>query len=273
MNSFMSTAYFDGDLLLLEATTESNTATLPPAAPSVTEAIDEVQELTSVHQAALAALDALPSMRDDFPSPTELRGRKNAMKVPGLYLITGFDLMSMPTWFERAFPSATPVTDRYGRSTKGGRLRIQQGHEYHTNGRMTDATPFDPEVFEFAQYVHWITSSVAPDLFSDKGEELSTGRIVPDQFLMNHYRSGQVIAPHIDNIHHFGEVVVCVTFGGPRVMRFSVKGQGPNNVYDVELSHGSMYVMSDRARYDYHHEMLKSTEECWSATFRYTTKE
>ncbi len=81
------------------------------------------------------------------------------------------------------------------------------------------------------------------------------------QVIINLYRPGEGITPHVDLLDRFDDGIVGVSLGSGCVMQFAeVKtGQdddgrvgGPRTAA-VFLPHGSVYVMSGKARYDWTH--------------------
>jgi alkylated DNA repair dioxygenase AlkB len=72
-----------------------------------------------------------------------------------------------------------------------------------------------------------------------------------DQCIVNNYYPGQGITPHIDH-SAFGPVIGCFTFCSGGNMRFSMTGHNPHQIYTTS---GSLYIMSDDARYKWKHEM------------------
>lgn len=87
------------------------------------------------------------------------------------------------------------------------------------------------------------------------------------QVIINLYRPGEGITPHVDLLDRFGDGIIGVSLGSGCVMRFtkvrpnSVAEESNHNhrlcntcrAWDVFLPHGSVYVMSDEARYGWTH--------------------
>ena len=76
----------------------------------------------------------------------------------------------------------------------------------------------------------------------------------PNQIIINEYMPGQGIRPHLDNIHHFGAVVVSISLGSCAVMRFSSLSE-PTQIQDLLLEPGSLILLRDESRYLWRHEI------------------
>jgi len=70
------------------------------------------------------------------------------------------------------------------------------------------------------------------------------------QMIVNEYTPGQGITPHIDNVHHFGDTVACITVGGGVDVDFSREGFENHRLY---ADHRSLYVMTGDARFKWKH--------------------
>ena len=104
------------------------------------------------------------------------------------------------------------------------------------------------------------------------------------QVIVNFYRPGEGITPHVDLLERFGDGIAGVSLGSGCVMRFrraaahdssggaDVQGDAESREqngdgceegedYDVFLPHGSVYVMSGEARYRWTHGIEGRTED------------
>jgi hypothetical protein len=97
------------------------------------------------------------------------------------------------------------------------------------------------------------------------------------QVIINFYSPGEGITPHVDLLDRFGDGIIGVSLGSGCVMRFaksnSESGALPNKVnsdrphcngspaWDVFLPHGSVYVISEEARYEWTHGIEGRTED------------
>jgi alkylated DNA repair dioxygenase AlkB len=73
----------------------------------------------------------------------------------------------------------------------------------------------------------------------------------PDQIIINEYRPGQGISPHVDCIPCFGPVVASLSLGSPVLMEF--KNRNDKTDYQLDLLPGSLLVLKDEARYSWTH--------------------
>ncbi|KIP10377.1 hypothetical protein PHLGIDRAFT_65776 [Phlebiopsis gigantea 11061_1 CR5-6] len=82
------------------------------------------------------------------------------------------------------------------------------------------------------------------------------------QAIVNFYRPGEGIAPHVDLLERFGDGIVGVSLGSGCVMRFAPAGGAAGPQHTVFLPHGSVYVMSGEARYGWAHG-IEGRREDW----------
>lgn len=73
----------------------------------------------------------------------------------------------------------------------------------------------------------------------------------PDQVIINEYRPGQGIAPHIDCVPCFGETIASLSLGSPCVMEFTHTETGEKITQLLEPR--SLLVLSGEARYHWKH--------------------
>ncbi|KAH9071574.1 hypothetical protein EDB83DRAFT_257837 [Lactarius deliciosus] len=87
---------------------------------------------------------------------------------------------------------------------------------------------------------------------------LFPGAAAPDhegrarQAIINLYRPGEGIAPHVDLLNRFGDGIVGVSLGGGVAMRFARVGGGGEE-YEVWLPPRSVIVLTGEARYGWTH--------------------
>lgn len=72
---------------------------------------------------------------------------------------------------------------------------------------------------------------------------------LPRQAILNLYRPGQGITPHIDLPHRYEDGIVGISLGGSAVMDFTRAGEA----HSVLLRPGDVYVLSGEARYQWKH--------------------
>lgn len=84
------------------------------------------------------------------------------------------------------------------------------------------------------------------------------------QVIINFYNPGEGITPHVDLLDRFGDGIIGVSLGSGCVMRFARAERGAlltrpdlgddkRAGWDVFLPHGSIYVMSEEARFGWTH--------------------
>ena len=70
-----------------------------------------------------------------------------------------------------------------------------------------------------------------------------------DQLIINEYKPGQGIHPHVDHTKYFGPNIVCLTINSGVGIDFT-KDELKKTVY---VQQGSIYVMSGEGRYNWRH--------------------
>ncbi|KAI0372839.1 hypothetical protein BV20DRAFT_1013937 [Pilatotrama ljubarskyi] len=70
-----------------------------------------------------------------------------------------------------------------------------------------------------------------------------------------HLASAGEILPHVDNVEASGSWILGVSLGDERVMRLE-RTSSPDEVYDIPLPSGSVYLQRDAVRYNYKHSIL-----------------
>jgi alkylated DNA repair dioxygenase AlkB len=95
-----------------------------------------------------------------------------------------------------------------------------------------------------------------------------------DQLIINEYKPGQGIAPHIDHVGYFDETIAVISLGSDIELNMT-HSKRPN--VKVYIQRRSMYAMQDIARYVYKHSITKRTHDTliprstrYSLTFRKT---
>ena len=86
-----------------------------------------------------------------------------------------------------------------------------------------------------------------------------------DQVIINEYLPGQQINYHIDHTTLFSDVIVCITIGSSVPINFKWE----NEIVSVDVASGSMYIMTDDARYKWQHSLINNSDKTrYSITFR-----
>lgn len=71
----------------------------------------------------------------------------------------------------------------------------------------------------------------------------------PDQMIVNEYKQGQGIAPHVDHVKQFADGIVSISLGSEMSMTFS----RDNESVDMPLPRCSALVLFGEARYKWRH--------------------
>lgn len=88
--------------------------------------------------------------------------------------------------------------------------------------------------------------------------------LIPEQVIINEYQAGQGIAPHIDCIPCFGEVVASLSLGSACVMDFMhAESQEKRSVM---LPVGSLLILSGEARYRWKHGISARKSDMWQGS-------
>uniref|UniRef100_A0A6C0LTK8 Fe2OG dioxygenase domain-containing protein n=1 Tax=viral metagenome TaxID=1070528 RepID=A0A6C0LTK8_9ZZZZ len=86
-----------------------------------------------------------------------------------------------------------------------------------------------------------------------------------NQIIINEYTPGQQIAYHIDHVKLFGPIIVCITIG----QSIPIKFKYDDNIKEVNIDEGSMYIMTDAARYKWQHSLKNISDNTrYSLTYR-----
>ncbi|KDQ16203.1 hypothetical protein BOTBODRAFT_157001 [Botryobasidium botryosum FD-172 SS1] len=115
--------------------------------------------------------------------------------------------------------------------------------------------------FRETQITQWPASS-PPLLTAVLARAHSTllPHVLPDQIQTHllHLAAAGEILPHVDNIQASGGIIVGISLGAERVVRFSrVDDENKGEWFDVLLPSGSAYVQRDTVRYKYEHSVSK----------------
>lgn len=90
-----------------------------------------------------------------------------------------------------------------------------------------------------------------------------------EQLIINEYLPGQQIAFHIDHVKQFGPMIACITVGQSVPIKF--KYGSVEKIINVK--EGSMYIMTEDARYKWQHSLRNATtNNRYSLTYRTINK-
>ena len=121
--------------------------------------------------------------------------------------------------------------------------RVQHyGYKYNYKARFIDYT------MKTSDLPVWVLP------FSQRLKKESYMEEVPDQLIVNEYKSGQGIANHIDCEPCFGDTVVALSLGSPCVMDFINKFT--KEKIEVLLEPRGLIVLKNQARYDWTHGIV-----------------
>ena len=163
--------------------------------------------------------------------------------VPGLLYIENFLTREEETELLQHINGPLDVNWINEKGRFGGTLhrRNQQyGWKYNYETRAAEKTSSMPEFFD--RLIDNIMTKTS----------IVTER--PDQVIINEYLPGQGITPHVDNVEHFGDIVIGVSLLAPTMMKF-VELQNHENFTDVYIMPRSLYFITGTARYKFKHSI------------------
>jgi len=169
---------------------------------------------------------------------------KNAHGIRGLYYIE--DYISEICDCDQLLKDVLAIAELKPLGDARSRRVAHYGHTYqYKTGKLDDAP-------------------LIPDLLADLPNQVDiTENIVFDQVIINEYKHGQNIAPHVDS-RIFGPAIACISLGAPSVVTFERGGERIR----VNIAAGSMYVMTGDARYLYSHSISHTGATRYSITYR-----
>ena len=201
---------------------------------------DEPRELSSKPPGTRTEDEGKPGNNDDT-----IIARRSAPPIPGLFFdpnlllpadLTDSVLNASTTTF---FPPSSSVNQvmLFGRA----------GHE---------AAAFPPFIGALLEATAALLLQTLPDdthalLFPGANADETRAR----QAIVNLYRPGEGIAPHVDLLSRFGDGIIGVSMGGGVAMRFARVGGGEEE-YEVWLPPRSIIVLTGEARYAWTHAIV-----------------
>jgi alkylated DNA repair dioxygenase AlkB len=145
--------------------------------------------------------------------------------------------------------------------TAGIKRRVQHyGYEYGYQGHqdsLATAPPIPDFLGELRRRLEEVICGGDGDVVGDAdGGDASggEGRRSFNQVIINEYKPGEGIAPHVDNVRLFGDTVVSVSLGSGAVMTFNPVG-APKEKQEVYLHPGSAVILTGDARYRWQHSI------------------
>ncbi|AUV58785.1 2Og-Fe(II) oxygenase [Bandra megavirus] len=86
-----------------------------------------------------------------------------------------------------------------------------------------------------------------------------------DQLIINEYKPSQQISFHTDHTKQFGPIIACITIGESVPIKF----KNGNNIKEINIETGSMYIMTLESRYQWQHSLKNNNQGTrYSLTFR-----
>lgn len=104
---------------------------------------------------------------------------------------------------------------------------------------------------------------IPPELdFSERISDIIGRPIKFNQLIVNEYKKGQGISPHIDNMDLFGPVIACISIGANGRIKFG-------NGKIIEAKIGSLYLMEGEYRTKHTHQYKNGSKKTrYSFTYR-----
>ena len=131
------------------------------------------------------------------------------------------------------------------------------GYKYdYSNRKLDEAARIGPLPEWLVQLTHRIHNAA-----SDDAQLLLDARLPFEQAIINEYRQGQGIAPHIDR-DCFGPVVATLSMGSAINMDFCCSSTGDQHVMRLEAR--SLVLMHGDARSTWRHGIAKRKSDLWN---------
>lgn len=194
---------------------------------------------------------------EDFSSMSDSENiytiTENYAKISGLWYIRNYLSQDEITMLHDKIANEiifTPIS-----SSKNSRCVAHYGYYYSYDKTGLKTAPAIPEYL-----AKLVTSARINDVIDNEiiNQEF-------DQVIINEYKPGQQIAYHTDHTKLFGSVVACLTIGQAVSINFRKNGIEKR----VEPEEGSLYIMTDKARYEWQHSLVNSGSATrYSITYR-----
>lgn len=114
-----------------------------------------------------------------------------------------------------------------------------------------------PALPEFLSPLLGFLAELLPTVLPSQLSDLILHSTLPRQAILNLYRPGMGITPHIDLSHRYGDGIVGVSLLGSAVMDFTRN----DSAHAVLLRPGDVYVLSGEARYSWKHGIAYRAED------------
>lgn len=129
--------------------------------------------------------------------------------------------------------------------------RVQHyGYKYDYKRRSLDYTMY---IGDIPQWTKFIAERIVSKGFM---------KYLPDQLIVNEYKSGQGIADHIDCEPCFEDTIISLSLGSPCIMDFKNKDDKKDK-HELLLEPKSLVVITDDARYKWTHGIPSREKDKW----------
>ncbi|KAH9062286.1 hypothetical protein EDB87DRAFT_334834 [Lactarius vividus] len=213
---------------------------------------DEPQQLSTTPQpppGTRTAATGTPGNHDDFTCT--LVARRSAPPIPGLFFDPG--LLLPPDLADSVLRAC--MTSFFPPPGDGSLSQVNQVMLFGRAGHEDAAfPPFLGALLEATSTLLRRATALPAETLAllFPGVALDHEEPRARQAIVNLYRPGEGIAPHVDLLNRFGDGIVGVSLGGGVAMRFARVGGGGEE-YEVWLPPRSVIVLTGEARYAWTH--------------------
>jgi alkylated DNA repair dioxygenase AlkB len=130
----------------------------------------------------------------------------------------------------------------------GSRKVIHFGYSYAYDRSGIKKIDDVPDYFKNLVDIDRVNANIETDLLDENMEQL----------IINEYKPGQGIHPHLDHVGYFGAIIVCITIGSGVSMDFT-KIEDPTKKKTIFVQPSSLYIMSGDARYKWKHGIKRTS--------------
>lgn len=179
---------------------------------------------------------------------------KNYMGITGLYFIKDFLSVDQINNIKHILDTDIDFEPLNKANSKSRKIAHYGYYYSYDRSGLKPATAIPKNILEYVKYKY--INNLAGSNLLDKDF---------DQLIINKYKPGEQIAPHIDLPSQFGAVIACLSIGQEVDINFSLGLLNKN----VKVTEGSLYIMSGDARYKWKHALRnKGMADRYSLTFR-----
>lgn len=142
--------------------------------------------------------------------------------------------------------SLLELLDKEPWNTNLSRRTQHYGYEYNYNDK--EAKKEAPPIPEYCNYL--VERMLEQGILKQR----------PDQMIVNEYKPGQGIAPHIDHVKYFADGIASISLGSDTVMDF-IDTTNPSRKKHGVLTRRSVLSMYGPARYKWRHGIAHRTSD------------